>query len=320
MNEPSSKVVFLTIDEHRAGQRIDNFLITYFKKLPKSAMYRILRKGEVRVNKKRVEASYRLVEGDMVRIPPVKDLNPEATEAPKLDFHKKKLLENCILFENTQFMVINKPSGIAVHGGSGHQTGLIETLRLMRPDEKFLELVHRLDRETSGCLLVAKKSSTLKQLHALLREHKIKKTYHALVEGKWPKQLNRVNQALCKNQLKSGERVVKSDEEGKAALTTFQLLESFHELSLIAAFPHTGRTHQIRVHTQLSGHPIIGDDKYGDHAVNSAMAKRYAAKRLCLHAVKLSFVLNDEAFSIEAPYDAKFNEILKLLRHEKTLL
>ncbi|MDF2939902.1 MAG: rRNA pseudouridylate synthase [Gammaproteobacteria bacterium] len=315
-----SQVNFVTIDEQHEGQRIDNFLMSYFKKLPKSAMYRILRKGEVRVNKKRVEASYRLTEGDIIRIPPVKDLNPEATEAPQLDYHKRSLLADCVLFENDQFMVINKPAGIAVHGGSGHKSGLIETLRLMRPEAKFLELAHRLDKETSGCLLIAKKSSILKVLHAQLREHKIKKTYHALVLGKWPKQLNRMDAPLCKSIVGAGECVVKSEEEGKEALTTFQVLELFKEVSLIAAFPHTGRTHQIRVHTQLAGHPIIGDDKYADQNSNATLAKRYGSKRMCLHAAKLSFSLNEESFSIEAPYDAKFNDILKQLRHEKSSL
>jgi 23S rRNA pseudouridine955/2504/2580 synthase len=315
-----SQVNFVTVDENHEGQRIDNFLMTYFKKLPKSAMYRILRKGEVRVNKKRVEASYRLADGDMIRIPPVKDLNPEATEAPKLDYYKRSLLADCVLFENEQFMVINKPAGIAVHGGSGHKSGLIETLRLMRPEAKFLELAHRLDKETSGCLLIAKKNSILKLLHAQLREHKIKKTYHALVLGKWPKQLNRMDAPLCKNVLQSGECVVKSEEEGKEALTTFQVLEVFKQVSLIAAFPHTGRTHQIRVHTQLAGHPIVGDDKYADQKSNAVLAKQYGNKRMCLHAAKLSFSLNEESFSIEAPYDDRFTEILKQLRHEKSSL
>jgi len=312
-----SQVNYVTIDEIHAGQRIDNYLMSYFKKLPKSAMYRILRKGEVRVNKKRVEASYRLLEGDSVRIPPVKDINLEENIERKLDAHKAKLLENCVLFENDQFMVINKPAGIAVHGGSSHKTGLIETLRLMRPQEKFLELAHRIDKETSGCLIIGKKPKVLKELHTLLRLHKIKKTYHAIVIGKWPKQLSRMDESLTKGVTKAGERIVRSDNEGKEALTTFQVIKVYKEVSLIAAHPHTGRTHQIRVHTQLAKHPIIGDDKYGDDKVNSDMLRRYGTKRLCLHAHKVAFTLsNGETYSYEAPYDDKWNEIMRKLNNE----
>jgi 23S rRNA pseudouridine955/2504/2580 synthase len=312
-----NQVSFVTITDINEGQRIDNFLMNYFKKLPKSAMYRILRKGEVRVNKKRVDASYRLQEGDEVRIPPVKDINLNENLNKKIDPYKAKMLENCVLFENDQFMVINKPAGIAVHGGSEHKVGLIETLRLMRPDDKFLELAHRLDKETSGCLLIGKKPKILKELHTLLRMHKIKKTYHAIVAGKWPKQLSKMDEPLTKGQTRSGERMVRSDDEGKEALTTFQLLEVFKDMSLIAAHPHTGRTHQIRVHTQLAKHPIIGDDKYGSEKMNDEMLKRFGVKRLCLHACKLNFTLSTgESFSIEAPYDDRWNTIIKALKHE----
>ncbi|MDO8954232.1 MAG: RluA family pseudouridine synthase [Gammaproteobacteria bacterium] len=313
-----SQVSFVTIDENHEGQRIDNFLMNYFKKLPKSAMYRILRKGEVRVNKKRVEASCRLAIGDLIRIPPVKDINLNENLELKIDPHKAKMLDNCVLFENDDLMIINKPSGIAVHGGSSHKTGLIETLRLMRPEAKFLELAHRLDRDTSGCLLIGKKPKILKELHTLLREHKIKKTYHAVVIGKWPKQLSRIDTNLTKGTTKSGERIVRSDKEGKEALTTFQVLQHFNYVSLIACHPHTGRTHQIRVHTQLAKHPIIGDDKYGEEKTNSEMLSLYGTKRLCLHAHKLSFSLSTgEAFSVEAPYDDKWNTIINKLKNEK---
>lgn len=310
-----SQVKYVTVDENHDGQRIDNFLMSYFKKLPKSAMYRILRKGEVRVNKKRVEVSYRLQAGDEVRIPPVKDIDVNENLNRKIDPHKAKLLEDCVLFENDKLMIINKPSGLAVHGGSSHKVGLIETLRLMRPDEKFLELAHRLDKETSGCLLIGKKNSVLKELHTLLRNHKIKKTYHAIVLGKWPKQLSKMDEPLTKGMTKSGERVVRSDEEGKEALTTFQLIQTFKDLSLIAAHPHTGRTHQIRVHTKLAKHPILGDDKYGDEKYNAEMEKKLGTMRLCLHAHKLSFSLSSgESYSVEAPYDEKWQFIIKKLQ------
>ncbi len=256
------QVSFVTIGEDHLGQRIDNFLITHLKGVPKSAVYKILRKGEVRVNKKRIKPVYKLQLNDVVRIPPIKVAEKEEFVPKKLD--KVKQLEDAILFEDKYLMVINKPSGMAVHGGSGLSYGLIEALRVLRPEERSLELVHRLDRDTSGCLLISKRRSVLTDLHKQLREKTMEKNYWALVDGQWDSKTKNVTEGLRKNTLKSGERVVRVDNtEGKPSHTRFRVLERYAECSLVQASPVTGRTHQIRVHTQCKGHPIACDDKYG---------------------------------------------------------
>lgn len=303
----------LTVTKDYSGQRLDNFLMSRLKGLPKSRLYRIIRKGELRINKKRVKPDYRLQEGDIIRIPPLR-LALVATKKNSLNEKLAELLEKAIIFEDKHFLVLNKPSGIAVHGGSGIQLGVIEALRLLRPQLKFLELVHRLDRDTSGCLLLAKKSSVLKELHELLRLGEIKKTYIALVAGHWPKSLLKVDVPLYKNQLLSGERIVRVQPEGKSSLTEFSVRHYYAASTLVVVMPITGRTHQIRVHAQFAKHPIIGDEKYGDKEINKKM-RQLGCKRLFLHASQLEFTLPSIAKTItlnaELPKD--LNQLLKCL-------
>ncbi|WP_342147678.1 23S rRNA pseudouridine(955/2504/2580) synthase RluC [Rickettsiella endosymbiont of Aleochara curtula] len=302
----------LTVTNDHSGQRLDNFLMSRLKGLPKSRLYRIIRKGELRINKKRVKPDYRLREGDIIRIPPLR-LAPPTTKNI-LNEKLAVLLEKAIIFEDKHFLALNKPSGIAVHGGSGIHLGIIEALRLLRPQLKFLELVHRLDRDTSGCLLVAKKSSVLKELHELLRSGEIKKTYIALVSGHWPKSLLKVDAPLYKNQLQSGERIVRVQTEGKNSLTEFSVQHYYAESTLVAAMPITGRTHQIRVHAQFAKHPIIGDEKYGDKEINKKM-RQLGCKRLFLHASQLEFTLQsiEETIKLNAQLPEDLSQFLKRL-------
>ncbi|WP_417668138.1 23S rRNA pseudouridine(955/2504/2580) synthase RluC [Pseudoalteromonas tetraodonis] len=311
------QVTFVTINEDHLGQRIDNFLITHLKGVPKSAVYKILRKGEVRVNKKRIKPVYKLQLDDVIRIPPIRVSEREEFVPSKLD--KVTRLEDDILFEDKYLMVINKPSGMAVHGGSGLSYGLIEALRVLRPEERSLELVHRLDRDTSGCLLIAKRRSVLTALHEQLREKTMEKNYWALVEGQWDSKTKNVTEGLRKNTLKSGERVVRVDNtEGKPSHTRFKVLERFNDCSLVQASPVTGRTHQIRVHTQCQGHAIACDDKYGDQGFDESMRKR-GLNRLFLHARDLSFYhpKNETTMRVEAPLDKALSSCLVKLRAAK---
>ncbi len=313
------KVQFVTVDSESSGQRIDNFLVTHLKRLPKSRVYRLLRKGEVRVNKGRIKPEYKLQAGDIIRIPPV--FLPHESAAVPAGEGLKALLESRILFEDDRLLVINKPSGLAVHGGSGINLGLIEVLRQMRPQLKSLELVHRLDRETSGCLLVAKRKSMLRYLQNHFREgvKGIQKTYLALVNGAWSKRKVQVSAPLKKNELQGGERMVRVDIEGKASLTEFSIVDSFKDFTLVSAEPVTGRTHQIRVHALSVGHSLAGDAKYGDEEVNRNLRK-LGLKRLFLHAAKLSFILppregqsEGERLTIEAPLDEELAGVLRRL-------
>lgn len=282
------KVQFVEIDEVHEGQRIDNFLITKLKGVPKSVIYRILRKGEVRVNKGRIKQTYKLITGDIVRIPPVRvKSDQESTISSGLKSVQK--LEHAIIYEDKSLIVLNKPSGIAVHGGSGLSFGVIEGLRALRPKEKMLELVHRLDRDTSGILLIAKKRSTLVALHEQLRTKSMNKVYWALVEGEWDKSVRSVQEPLLKINTKSGERIVVVDrEQGKSSCTMFDVIEPLDGATLIEARPQTGRTHQIRVHTACKGHAIACDDKYGDRAF-ATRANSLGLNRLFLHAKEISF-------------------------------
>ncbi len=317
MSETIGKgVSFVTIDEGHEGQRIDNFLITQLKGVPKSAIYRILRKGEVRVNKKRVKPVYKLALNDHVRIPPVKVAEKPAEFVPT-NLDKVANLEDAILFEDKYLIVINKPSGMAVHGGSGLSYGLIEAIRALRPQERNLELVHRLDRDTSGCLLISKKRSVLKGLHEQLRNKTMEKNYWALVAGSWQAKHKNVTEPLLKNTLQSGERVVRVDEAGKPSHTRFRVLERFKDGTLVQASPVTGRTHQIRVHTQCKGHPIACDDKYGDAEFDAQMRAKGLA-RLFLHAHDLAFMhpKTETTMRVEAPLDKALLNTLKVLRAE----
>ncbi len=308
----SPQVQWVDIDEDRAGQRIDNFLLTFLKGVPRTLIYRILRKGEVRVNKGRVKAEYRLQTGDIIRVPPVRV--PDAKAPAEAGKQLQALLSNAVLFENKGLLIINKPSGLAVHGGSGVNVGLIEALRSTYPEERYLELVHRLDKDTSGCIMVAKKRSMLRYLHEELRQRRIQKSYHALVEGSWPGHVQKVDVPLKRNEQDTGERMVRASQDGKPSLTLFRVLERFDDVTLVEAKPVTGRTHQIRVHAQFQGHPLVGDSKYTSDAFNAKM-KAKGFNRLFLHAAALELTLpdSDGKIKIEAPLDSRLLEPLSRL-------
>ncbi|AMK76226.1 MULTISPECIES: 23S rRNA pseudouridine(955/2504/2580) synthase RluC [Methylomonas] len=314
-NQTNPQVQWLEITEANSEQRLDNFLITYLKGVPKTRIYRMVRKGEVRVNKGRIDVSYKLQLGDIVRIPPVRvaEKKDEIIVQPTLKFS----LENHILYEDDGFIVLNKPTGFAVHGGSGVTSGVIEGLRQIRPQQKFLELVHRLDKETSGCLLIAKKRSVLKLLHELFRGDGIQKTYLALLVGQFQRKKQLVEVPLLKNVAQGGERMVVVSQAGKSAETLFTRLKQFQDVTLVHAAPKTGRTHQIRVHAAWLGHPIVADDRYGDDDTNKAFKKR-GYKRLFLHAEQLQFAhpVSGVLLHFTAPLPEDLQE---LLNHEKPL-
>lgn len=306
----SNQVVLFTVPADYEGQRIDNFLQAHLKGVPKSYIYRILRKGEVRINKGRIKPTYRLQAGDVLRLPPVRQAE-STSQKPHAKFLQS--LQTCILHEDKQLLVINKPSGVAVHGGSGLSYGIIEGIRALYPNETQLELVHRLDRETSGCLLISKKRSMLHQLHELLRETGMNKRYLALVKGNWSKRLTKIDAPLRKNVMQSGERIVRVDSAGKEALTQFQVVERFDMATLIEAHLITGRTHQIRVHCTHKEHPIAGDTKYGDNEFNKQL-KELGLQRLFLHACQLDINLPDYQLHIEAPLPQQLQSVLEKLR------
>ncbi|HCS26036.1 MAG TPA: 23S rRNA pseudouridine(955/2504/2580) synthase RluC [Spongiibacteraceae bacterium] len=303
-------VQVLVVGEEAAGQRIDNYLLKLLKGVPKSRIYRLLRKGEVRVNKGRIKPEYKLMDGDSVRVPPIRVAERTAPEDVFVSDGLSRQLQGAILFEDERLLIINKPSGLAVHGGSGVSVGLIEALRRIRPEERFLELVHRLDRDTSGCVMLAKKRSTLKTLHGLLRGNGVDKRYLALVEGRWSSRKVQVKLPLEKNVLQSGERMVRVNPDGKYALTRFEVVQRFPGATLVEARPVTGRTHQIRVHCQAAGHPIIGDDKYGRDEVNEQFRKE-GVQRLFLHAHSLGFELDGERISVAAELSDDLNAYIK---------
>ncbi len=274
----------VAIDAAAAGQRIDNFLRRELPGVPKSRVYRLLRRGEVRINGGRVRADYRLQEGDTVRIPPAR-LRPPGAAAPE---RQALELAGRVLFEDRDVLVIDKPAGTAVHGGSGVSHGVIELLRQARPDIPQLSLVHRLDRETSGCLVLAKKRSVLRRLHEIFRARKVEKNYLALVAGDWQHGERLVEAKLLVRHREGGERHVIVSEEGKRAATRFRLSRSYGAWSLLQCEPATGRTHQIRVHAAHAGHPIVVDERYGDPAANDA-ARALGLRRLFLHAQSIAF-------------------------------
>jgi len=302
----------VVVDEDNHGQRVDNYLMAQIRDVPRSIIYRIIRKGEVRVNKGRVKPDTRLNTGDEVRIPPVTRKEKPAQVVP--GSRVQGVMQDAVVFENDQMLVVNKPSGIAVHGGSGLDFGLIEVLRAARPEARFLELVHRLDRDTSGLVMVAKKRSALRYLQDELRHKRIRKHYHALVAGDWPGSVRKVSEPLLRFELGSGERRVRVDEAGKDSLTRFRVLDSFSGYTLVEASPVTGRTHQIRVHSAWAGHPIAGDDKYMDD-VSLRAFRSAGGQRLMLHARALDFTLpsTGEPVHLEAPYDEAFSELMAKL-------
>ena len=283
----NNSVTHLVVGDEEQGQRLDNFLIRHCKGVPKSHLYRILRSGEVRVNSGRVDATYRLCAGDKLRIPPIRIAERAQNE---VDEAAKQRVDLPIIYEDEAMLVIDKPEGIAVHGGSGVSFGVIEALRRQRPQAKFLELAHRLDRETSGILLVGKKRLALTALHDMFREHGsgADKRYLVLVKGRWMNATQHVKAPLLKYLTEGGERRVSVNPEGKAAHTVFRLLARWPEMSLLEAQLKTGRTHQIRVHLAHLGFPILGDEKYGDFSLNRTI-KSAGLKRMALHAWRMAF-------------------------------
>lgn len=310
-------VEFVEITVDNSDQRIDNFLLTYLKGVPRSLVYRIVRSGEVRVNKGRIKPHYRLQVGDTVRIPPLKLITAQQSQQPPKKI--QSIIEESIIFENEQLLVVNKPSGLAVHGGSGLSFGLIESLRASRPKTDFLELVHRLDRDTSGCLLIAKKRSSLQALHQAFRENTIEKHYRALVQGKWPRKTQRIDAPLKKNTLSSGERLVRVNKNGKSALTYITPITPHVLASLVDIKLETGRTHQIRVHTAYVEHPIAGDTKYGNSDFNQSM-KQLDLRRLFLHAYSLTFCMPDSTQSGTESFTDCDNKVEIIAPLDKSLL
>lgn len=299
-----SAVRQVVVEEQFAGQRLDNFLLRELGDVPRSVVYRIVRKGEVRANGGRVAVSYRLQAGDRIRIPPVRRSTQDERTSGAVAVASESLavqLESRILYEDRRLLVLNKPAGIAVHGGSGIRAGVIEALRHMRPDERAMELVHRLDRETSGCLLVAKKRSLLRALHEGLRERRLDKRYLALVKGDWQLGDRWVDAPLLTHQRRGGERWVSVDAQGKSARTRFRPVQSFGRWSLLEAVLETGRTHQIRVHAAHLGHPLAGDPRYG--AAEDGAPKGLARMFLHAHSVAFDWPDSGEPFHVSAPLD-----------------
>ena len=307
------QVRLITISDEEVGQRIDNFLLRICKGVPKSHIYRVLRSGEVRVNKGRIDQTYRLKEGDVVRVPPIRVAEKSTASVPGAEF--------TILLEDAHLLVIDKPAGVAVHGGSGVSYGVIEQLRAARPQAKFLELVHRLDRDTSGILLLAKKRSALTNLHEQIREGSIDKRYLALVHGEWENARQHVKLPLFKYNTLDGERRVRVQSDGLPSHTVFNLVRRYGAFALLEAELKTGRTHQIRVHLASSGFPIVGDDKYGDFGLNRALQKadgaRIALKRMFLHAHQITFLHpeNGHRITLNAALAPECGQFLKSLEH-----
>ena len=294
----------LEVGEESVGQRIDNFLIRNLKGVPKSHVYRILRSGEVRVNSGRIKPDYRLVDGDKVRVPPVRVATPEARPPARS-------LALPVVFEDDALIVIDKPSGVAVHGGSGISFGVIESLRAERPRAKFLELAHRLDRDTSGLLMVGKKRTALVELHRMLRDGEVRKDYVAIVKGRWKGGGRKIDVPLHKYVTAEGERRVSVRDDGQQAISLFKPLAAGDTASRLDIRLMTGRTHQIRVHAAHVGHPILGDDKYGDFDLNRALVKQ-GVKRLFLHArqLSLSHPISGEPLAFVSPLPPEMQRFL----------
>ena len=309
---PRPSVSYLEVIDDDAGQRIDNFLTRRLKGVPKTRIYRALRRGEVRVNGRRVRPAYRVLEGDSIRVPPLR-LDP-AREASSLARHRGRDIERRIIHEDSGLLVIDKPAGLAVHGGSGISAGIIESLRASRPGTT-LELVHRLDRATSGCMVVAKRRSALRRLHELLREGDMDKRYLALVAGRWPAARRLVDAPLKTSHRIGGERHVRVAQDGKPSRSEFRVVQLYREATLVEVRLLTGRTHQIRVHAVHAGHPVAGDDKYGDAELNARL-RGLGLKHLFLHAHSLSFQLSEEAgpLSFDAPLPSELASVLDRLK------
>lgn len=312
LSSKKSPVQFLTISIENEGQRVDNFLVTHLKGVPKSRIYRLVRKGEVRINKKRVAPSYRLMEGDVLRLPPV--ATAEKAKAVPPSHHTQAILLNNILYEDDNFLIINKPSGMSVHGGSTVRMGVVEVLKHAFPKLTHLELAHRLDAETSGCLILAKRKRILREVHTLLREGQIKKTYVLLTKGHWKRNELRADMPLLKHYRDGGKHMVAVHPEGKTALTIFSPVKTFANASLVEAKLMTGRTHQIRVHAQTKGHPIAGDSRYGDLEFNK-YTHALGLRRMFLHALSIDFILpsSGQHITVVAPLPSELEKYLSVL-------
>jgi 23S rRNA pseudouridine955/2504/2580 synthase len=314
--DPPASARTVRVDADHAGQRLDNFLAAHFRDVPRARLYRSVRTGEVRVNKGRARQDYRLSEGDLVRLPPLGGarLQVEAAPSPSLAAG----LRAAILYEDEALLVLDKPSGLAVHGGSGRAFGLIEAMRALRPRQQFLELVHRLDRETSGCLVLAKRRRALVALHEALREGRVDKRYRTLLAGSWRGGGRRVDRALARTTGRDGGRMVRVTRAGREASTAFTPLAVSQLASLMEARPHTGRTHQIRVHAAALGMPVAGDERYGDRAFNAAV-RSHGLRRLFLHAASLRFAhpLSGEPLLVTAPLPPDLVRVLAALGLEE---
>lgn len=305
-----TRVSFLKVAGSHDGQRLDNFLLARLKGVPKSRLYRLLRKGEIRVNRKRAKPEYRVSEGDEIRLPPIRIAEREGPPEPSSTL--ASLLLASILYEDADIMILNKPSGLASHCGTGIRLGLIEAARQIWQD-KNLELAHRLDRGTSGCIILSRSLAAGNHLGNLFRNHQVSKSYHALVDGRWPSGAIRVEAPLERLPARGGDRRVRVSGEGKPALTHFSLLDKLRGCSLVEARPASGRTHQIRVHAALQGHPLLGDDKYADKD-RFRHWHSLGIRRLCLHARSLEFTApSGVQVKIEAPYDDSFSKALATL-------
>lgn len=310
----NDKVQFIKVEPPHEGQRLDNFLMRLLKGVPRSRVYRLIRRGEVRVDKKRAKPEKRLACGETVRIPPYAGQDPSTPPPPSPQL--SQALQDSIVSEQAGYLVLNKPAGLAVHGGSGIRLGLIEALRQIRPEWQGLELAHRLDRDTSGCLVIAKDAGFLKDLHSQLKAKTVVKRYLALVHGHWPETLVEVDAPLLKNELSSGERMVRVDATGKPSRTRFRVLARYPGATLVEALPETGRTHQIRVHCQSAGYPIVGDEKYVQTRLAAGLEGPLAgAKNLCLHADSIRFTEPDSGaeVSYRAELDSRFRQLLDAL-------
>ena len=301
----------ITISQRHEGQRLDNFLIRELKGVPRSRVYRLIRKGEVRVNKKRCKPEFKLCVGDKLRVPPVR-VSSSILKSGRVSRVLVELFLKNILHETKEFLIINKPSGIAVQGGTGIRVNAIDILRSIKPEWKGLELAHRLDRDTSGCLVVAKNLLSLRNLQLQFKSKTINKVYHAIVHGYWPEDLGVVNAPLVKNKLSSGERIVQVGKDGKASKTNFEVIKRLNGATLIKANPVTGRTHQIRVHCQYAGFPIVGDPKYSLDFNKSDLKN---IKNLCLHAAKIGLKdpSSETLIEVDAPIDSHFKSMLEII-------
>ena len=307
------KVQKIEIKESYEGQRLDNFLINLLKGVPKSKIYSIIRKGEVRVNSSRKQARYKLIKADLIRVPPIRLTPSKEKFAPK---DMIDLLKESIIFEDKNYIAINKPKGIASHGGSGISIGLIEAVRNFGPEYRDCKLVHRLDRSTSGCQIISKKQQFLKQCNELIRNGRANKSYIAIVKGSWPDNKKRIVSNLSKDILVSGERMVKETADGKNSITEFKIIEKSNLFTKLSCILITGRTHQIRVHTSNFGFPIVGDDKYGDRETNKSLNK-IGLDRMYLHSK--SFKISELEINLESEEPKEFKKLIKVSDSELNL-